>query len=86
MLLNAAGVGPSDIAFIADANPLKQGHRVPGCRIPIMPPDRIRAVRPEFLLILPWNIADEIMRATSYIGDWGGRFVIPSPALRVLPA
>jgi SAM-dependent methyltransferase len=86
MLLNAAGVGPSDIAFIADANPLKQGHRVPGCRIPIMPPDHIRAARPEFLLILPWNIADEIMRATSYIGDWGGRFVIPSPALRVLPA
>jgi hypothetical protein len=86
MLLNAAGVGPADIAFIADANPLKQGHRLPGCRIPIMPPDRIKAVRPEYLLILPWNIADEIMRATRYIGDWGGRFVIPSPDLRVIAA
>ena len=86
MLLNAAGVDPSDIAFIADANPLKQGRRVPGCRIPIVPPDHIRAMRPEFLLILPWNIADEIMRATCFIGDWGGRFVIPSPDLRVIAA
>jgi hypothetical protein len=86
MLLNAAGVGPSDIVFIADANPLKQGHFIPGCRIPIVPPDRIQAVRPEFLLILPWNIADEIMRVTSYIADWGGQFVIPSPDLRVIAA
>jgi 2-polyprenyl-3-methyl-5-hydroxy-6-metoxy-1,4-benzoquinol methylase len=86
MLLNAAGAGPADIAFVADANRLKQGHRMPGCRIPIMPPDHIRAVRPDYLLILPWNIADEIMQATSFIAAWGGRFVIPSPNLRVVAA
>jgi hypothetical protein len=70
--------------FVADANPLKQGHRMPGCRIPIVPPDRLADARPDFLLVLPWNIADEIMQATSFIGAWGGRFVVPSPVLRVI--
>jgi len=84
MLLNAAGAGAADIMFVADANPLKQGHRMPGCRIPIVPPDRLADARPDFLLVLPWNIADEIMQATSFIGAWGGRFVVPSPVLRVI--
>lgn len=86
MLLNAAGASPADIMFVADANPLKQGHRMPGCRIPIVPPDRLRVARPDFLLVLPWNIADEIIAATRFIGAWGGRFVVPSPALRVIAA
>jgi hypothetical protein len=86
MLLNAVGVGPTDIAFVADANPLKQGHRMPGCRIPIVPPERLRTDRPDFLLILPWNIAVEIMDATRFIGEWGGRFVVASPALRLIDA
>jgi hypothetical protein len=86
MLLNAVGAGPADIAFVADANPLKQGHRMPGCRIPIVPPDRLRTERPDFLAILPWNIAAEIMDATRFIGEWGGRFVVASPALRVIEA
>jgi|SRR5580658_1944899 SAM-dependent methyltransferase len=86
MLLNAAGIGPADIAFVADANPLKQGHRMPGCRVPIVPPERLRMERPDFLLILPWNIASEIMDATRFIGEWGGRFVVASPALRVIDA
>jgi SAM-dependent methyltransferase len=86
MLLNAAGVGSADIVFVADASPLKQGFRMPGCRIPIVPPDRLVAARPDFLLVLPWNIADEIMEATRFIADWGGRHVIPSPSLRVIAA
>jgi SAM-dependent methyltransferase len=86
MLLNAAGASSADIMFVADANQLKQGHRMPGCRIPIVPPDRLADARPDFLLVLPWNIADEIMRATSFIGAWGGRFVVASPVLRVIVA
>lgn len=86
MLLNAAGAGPTDILFVADANPLKQGHRVPGCRIPVVAPQRLREAQPDFLLVLPWNIAEEIIQATRDIGAWGGRFVVPSPVLRVIAA
>jgi hypothetical protein len=49
-----------------------------------VPPDRLREARPDFLLIFPWNIADEIMEATRFIGEWGGRFVVPLPSLRVI--
>jgi 2-polyprenyl-3-methyl-5-hydroxy-6-metoxy-1,4-benzoquinol methylase len=84
MLLNAAGVTPEDILFVADANPLKQGFRMPGCRVPIVPPDQLRTARPDFVLVLPWNIAGEIIDAVSFIGDWGGRFVVPSPELHVI--
>jgi hypothetical protein len=83
MLLNAAAVTAEEILCVADANPLKQGHRIPGCRIPIVPAEAFRTTRPDYVVVLPWNIAGEIMRATSFIGDWGGRFVIPSPKLRV---
>ena len=86
MLLNAAHTSSADIMFVADANPLKQGHLVPGCRIPIVAPEQLRVGRPDFLLVLPWNIAGEIMEATRFIGDWSGRFVIPSPELRVIEA
>jgi SAM-dependent methyltransferase len=86
MLLNAACASSADIVFVADANELKQGHRMPGCRIPIVPPDRLHAARPDFLLVLPWNIAGEIIEATRFIGAWGGRFVVPSPALHVIAA
>lgn len=86
MLLNAARADASDILFVADANPLKQGYRMPGCRVPIVSPDELRSARPKFLLLLPWNIADEIIEATRFIGTWGGLFVIPSPSLRVIAA
>ncbi len=83
MLLNAAGVTAEELICVADANPLKQGHRIPGCRIPIVPPEAFRATQPDYVVVLPWNIAGEIMQATSFIGNWGGRFVVPSPVLRV---
>jgi SAM-dependent methyltransferase len=86
MLLNAAQIGPADLPFVVDANPLKQGQRLPGCRIPILPPEHLRAARPDFLVLLPWNIADEIMAATRFIAGWGGRFVVPLPHLRIIPA
>jgi SAM-dependent methyltransferase len=86
MLLNAVGAGPDDIAFVADANPLKQGKLIPGCRIPVTAPAHLRAARPDAVIVLPWNIADEIMQATAFIGSWGGRFVVPSPNLLVCDA
>jgi SAM-dependent methyltransferase len=86
MLLNAVGAGPDDIAFVADANPLKQGTLMPGCRIPVTAPAHLHVARPDALVILPWNIADEIMRATAFIGGWGGQFVVPSPRLVVCDA
>jgi SAM-dependent methyltransferase len=86
MLLNAAGAGARDIAFVADANALKQGKLMPGCRIPVVAPEHLRAARPDRLLILPWNIAGEIMAATRFIGGWGGRFMIPLPALQLVDA
>jgi SAM-dependent methyltransferase len=86
MLLNAVGARPDDVAFVADANPLKQGKLMPGSRIPVTAPAHLGVARPDALVILPWNIAEEIMQATAFIGAWGGRFVVPSPELFVCDA
>jgi hypothetical protein len=86
MLLNAAAVTADQIVAVADASVLKQGHLMPGCHIPVVSPSYLRALRPDYLLILPWNIAPEVMSATGFIREWGGKFVTPSPTLRVLPA
>ena len=67
-----------------DANPYKQGKFTPGTRIPILAPGAIREARPDYVLILPWNLKDEISLATSYIGEWGGEFVVPIPEVEVL--
>jgi len=86
MLLNAAQLGPADLPFVVDASPRKQGLRLPGCRIPIVPPEHLRAARPDYLVLLAWNLAEEIMAATRFIAGWGGRFVLPLPRLRVIAA
>ncbi len=83
-LLNYCGIRTDFLDFTVDANPYKQGKYTPGTRIPIFAPDRIRQERPDYVLILPWNLADEISRVASYIGDWGGRFVVPIPRVKVL--
>ena len=82
-LLNYCGVGRDFIDFTCDANPHKQGHVLPGTHIPILAPDAIRERRPDVVLILPWNIKDEIMEQLSYIREWGGRFAARSPELRL---
>jgi SAM-dependent methyltransferase len=82
-LLNFAGVRPDLLAFVADRNPAKQGKFLPGSRIPIVGEARIAAERPDFVVILPWNIADEIERQLCYIRDWGGRFVTAIPEISV---
>jgi len=82
--LNYAGVSPDDIVCAFDANPAKQGRHLPGSHVPILSPDRVAEVRPDYVLILPWNLKDEIMGQLAYVRDWGGRFVTASPVTRIL--
>jgi SAM-dependent methyltransferase len=83
-LLNFAGVRPQLLPWVVDRNPAKQGKYLPGSRIPIVGEDRIRAERPDYVIILPWNLRDEVSAQLSYIGEWGGRFVTAVPRLRLL--
>jgi 2-polyprenyl-3-methyl-5-hydroxy-6-metoxy-1,4-benzoquinol methylase len=83
-LLNYCGIGTDFIDYTVDRNPHKQGHYLPGSRIPIEPPDRVAETRPDFLFILPWNLKDEIMEQMQVIREWGGRFVVRTPELQVL--
>jgi len=80
-LLNYAGIKPDLLPFVYDAAVAKQGKLLPGSHIPILPPDRIRQSKPDFLLILPWNIADEVMQQNGFIREWGGQFVTAVPKL-----
>jgi hypothetical protein len=83
-LLNCCGVGPELLPYTVDPSSHKQGRWLPGAQIPIHAPSRIFATRPDYMLILPWNLRDEITRQMSAIGDWGGRFVVAIPTLAVL--
>ncbi len=83
-LLNYCGIRTDFLDFTTDANPYKQGKFTPGTRIPILPPSAIREARPDYVLILPWNLKDEICAEARYIREWGGRFVVPIPEVRVL--
>jgi SAM-dependent methyltransferase len=83
-LLNYCGVGTDFIDFTVDRSPYKQGKFLPGTHIPIHPPDRIRETKPDYVLILPWNFKDEIVQQMAYIREWGGKFVVPIPEVRVL--
>ena len=82
-LLNYCGVRTDFVDFTVDRNPYKQGKFLPGTHIPIRHPDAIAAVRPDYVLILPWNFKDEIMAQMAFIRTWGGQFVVPIPAVRV---
>jgi SAM-dependent methyltransferase len=82
--LNYCGASPADIVAAFDANPAKQGRYLPGSHIPILAPQEVATVRPDDVLILPWNLKDEIMGQLAYIADWGGRFVTASPETKVV--
>lgn len=84
-LLNFAGVKTDLLPYVCDAAASKQGKFLPGTRIPIFPPRELQARRPDYLLILPWNIADEVTIEHGYIRDWGGKFVTAVPSLKELP-
>jgi len=83
-LLNYCGVRSDFIDYVLDRNPHKQGTFLPGVRIPIHGPEHADETKPDFLLILVWNLTDEIVEQMAHIREWGGRFVVPLPEVRVI--
>lgn len=80
-VLNFSGVRSDFIQYVVDLNPAKQGKYMPGSRIPIVDEDRIKKDKPDYILILPWNIKDEVIKQLAYIHEWGGKFVTSVPDL-----
>jgi SAM-dependent methyltransferase len=83
-LLNYCGVRTDFLDYTVDRNPHKQGRYLPGTRIPVHAPDRLRETRPDYVLILPWNLKEEIVEQMADVRSWGGRFVVAVPEVRVL--
>ncbi|OGW81250.1 MAG: SAM-dependent methyltransferase [Omnitrophica bacterium RIFCSPHIGHO2_02_FULL_51_18] len=81
-LLNYCGIGTGLIQYTVDASPHKQGHYLPGSHLPIFAPEKIKETKPDYVLILPWNLKDEIAGQMAFIREWGGKFVVPIPELR----
>jgi hypothetical protein len=84
-LLNYCGVRADFVDYVVDRSPHKQGRFLPGSRLPIHAPERIFETRPDYVLILPWNLRREIAEQMAAVRDWGGRFVVAIPETRVLP-
>jgi SAM-dependent methyltransferase len=84
-LLNYCGIGTDFLEYTVDLNPHKQGHLLPGSHIPIRAVETLAETRPDVVLILPWNLRDEIVEQHAYIREWGGRFAVRAPQLRLLP-
>jgi SAM-dependent methyltransferase len=84
-LLNYCGVRRDLLPYTCDLNPHKQDHLLPGSHIPIRPPDFIREDKPDVVLILPWNLTEEIVQQLDFIREWGGRFAARTPELKLLP-
>jgi hypothetical protein len=85
-LLNYCGIRTDFLDYTVDRNHYKQGKFLPGTHIPIFHPDRIKETKPDYVLILPWNLKDEIMKQMSHIGKWGGRFIVPIPKVKIYAA
>jgi SAM-dependent methyltransferase len=83
-LLNYCGIRTDFLEFTVDRNPYKQGRFLPGTHIPIYPVEQIRSRRPDYILILPWNLKDEIMGQLDYAREWGAKFIVPIPQAQVL--
>jgi hypothetical protein len=84
-LLNYCGIGSDLLEYTVDRSPHKQGLYLPGTRIPIFHPDKIAETKPDYILILPWNLKAEIMEQMAAVREWGCRFVVPIPRVEVLP-
>jgi len=82
-LLNYAGIRPDLLPYVVDKNPNKQGKYLPGIRIPIVAEEHLRNNRPDYVVILPWNLKTEVMEQLAYIRDWGGRYVTAIPYLEI---
>jgi SAM-dependent methyltransferase len=85
-LLNYCGIGTDFIDFAVDRNPYKHGRFTPGMHIPIRPVEAIDEARPDYLLVLPWNLKDEIVEQMRHVADWGCRFIVPIPEVHVVDA
>jgi SAM-dependent methyltransferase len=83
-LLNYCGIRSDFLDYTVDRSPYKQGKFLPGSHIPIFAPEKIAETKPDYVLILPWNLKDEIVRQLHYVREWGGRFVVPIPEVTVL--
>jgi 2-polyprenyl-3-methyl-5-hydroxy-6-metoxy-1,4-benzoquinol methylase len=83
-LLNYCGIGTDALPYTVDRSPHKQNLFIPGVHVPIYDPDRIRQTRPDYLLVLPWNLRDEIVQQMANIREWGGRFIVPIPRAEIL--
>ncbi len=83
-LLNYCGIKNDLIKFVVDANPSKQNKYLPASHIPVVTEDHIKRYQPDFVIIFPWNIKEEVMNQLAYIKEWGGQFVIPIPQLQVI--
>jgi hypothetical protein len=84
-LLNYCGVTAADLPFVVDRSPHKQGLFLPGSAIPILDPAHLDEVRPDYVMVLAWNIVDEVMEQMAHIRSWGAQFVTPVPTVAVLP-
>ncbi|MFQ5545346.1 MAG: methyltransferase domain-containing protein [Acidiferrobacterales bacterium] len=84
-LLNYCGIRTDFIDYTVDRNPYKQGRYLPGTHIPIFHPDKVKDTKPDYLLILPWNLMDEIVQQMAYIRAWAGTFVVPIPTVELVP-
>jgi SAM-dependent methyltransferase len=82
-LLNHCGIRSDLLAYTVDRSPVKQGKFLPGTHIPIYPPERIAQTKPDYILVLPWNLRDEISQQLDYVRSWGGRLVFPIPTLEI---
>lgn len=82
-LLNYAGIRPDLLAFVVDRNPAKQGKCMPGSRIPIVNEEWLKQAKPEYILILPWNLKDELMHQLAYVKDWDGKLVTAVPTIEI---
>jgi hypothetical protein len=83
-LLNHCGIRSDLLSYTVDRSPVKQGKFLPGTHIPIYPPERLAETRPDYVLVLPWNLRDEISRQLDYVRSWDGRLVFPIPALEIV--
>ena len=83
-LLNFCGIGTDILDYVVDRSPHKQGLYLPGTRIPIREPELLESDRPDYLMILPWNLKDEIMEQLAFVRKWGGKFIIPIPEAKVV--
>jgi hypothetical protein len=84
-LLNYCGIRTDFVEYAVDRNPYKHGRYTPGTHIPIHAPERLRQTRPDYILILPWNLKDEIVAQLAYVREWGAKFVVPIPRVEVIP-